>query len=99
MSTSSFIPGEPPAQKGPLSRFLPPVYAGVAAKWLETISPEKWLLDPFGASPDFALEIARQGWNEVRPELTRLVEETVPAFAARLEAMGMRWTTGMGVPR
>lgn len=43
------------------------------------------------------LEIARTQWQTLRPELTRLVETAVPAMAARLEALGFRWTPGMGV--
>lgn len=44
------------------------------------------------------LEIARSGWAALQPELERLVEQAVPAFATRLEALGIRWTPGMGVP-
>jgi photosystem II stability/assembly factor-like uncharacterized protein len=44
------------------------------------------------------LEIARRQWSAFRAELTTLVEEAVPAMAARLDAMGIRWTTGRGVP-
>jgi photosystem II stability/assembly factor-like uncharacterized protein len=45
------------------------------------------------------LELARTQWEAVRPNLTRLVETTVPEMVARLESLGMRWTPGMGVPR
>ncbi|MDT8368897.1 MAG: hypothetical protein RQ745_06790 [Longimicrobiales bacterium] len=44
------------------------------------------------------LEIVRSAWAALQPELERLVETAVPAMAARLEALGIRWTPGMGVP-
>ena len=44
------------------------------------------------------LDVARTQWADVRPELERLVETEVPAMIGRLEALGIRWTPGMGVP-
>jgi hypothetical protein len=44
------------------------------------------------------LEIARAAWEGVRGTLEQMIEVDVPAFAARLEAEGFRWTPGMGVP-
>lgn len=47
---------------GPLARYLPPVPEGVArAYFTERFPPGSWVLDPFGASPRFAVELARAG--------------------------------------
>lgn len=44
------------------------------------------------------LEIAEREWLQLRPELEALVEVDVPAMADRLDALGIRWTPGRGVP-
>lgn len=47
---------------GPLGRFLPPVPDGPARSFLAEIKlPGAWVLDPFGASPRLAVELARAG--------------------------------------
>lgn len=57
-----FPTGRPPRRAEPISRFLPPLEIGAAARALELcVSPGTWLLDPFGASPRLAVELARAG--------------------------------------
>jgi hypothetical protein len=59
-----YIPGTPPKDPKPLSRFLPPVPDGVISTWLtEHIAPGAWVLDPFGASPRLAIEAAHAGYR------------------------------------
>ena len=56
-----FLIGRPPAPKL-LARFLPPVAEGVLTAWLKTsATPGGWLLDPFGAAPQWTVEAARAG--------------------------------------
>lgn len=65
MSASiSYIPGHLPSNPGPLARFMPPLPEGVAATWLkDNLLPGSWVLDPFGASPRLAAEVARAGYR------------------------------------
>ena len=59
-----FIPGKSALIPGLLSRFLPPIPNGIATEWLgENLQNGGWVLDPFGSSPGFALEIARAGYK------------------------------------
>jgi hypothetical protein len=59
-----FIPGKSAQIPGLLSRFLPPIPIGIATEWLgENLQNDGWVLDPFGSSPEFALEIARAGYK------------------------------------
>ena len=59
-----FIPGKSANIPGLLSRFLPPIPIGIASEWLgENLKNGGWVLDPFGSSPGFALEIARAGYK------------------------------------
>jgi len=59
-----FIPGKSGQIPGLLSRFLPPIPIGIATDWLsENLQNGGWVLDPFGSSPEFALEIARAGFK------------------------------------
>ncbi len=58
-----FLPGKP-AHPTPLERYLPPVPSGIAADWLAGNAPKgAWVLDPFGASPQMAVEAARAGYR------------------------------------
>lgn len=60
---NAFLPGaaQPPS---PLERYLPPVPAGVVAGWLgDNVPLGSWVLDPFGASPHWAVEAARAGYR------------------------------------
>ncbi len=59
-----FLPGRDHGRRFPLERYLPPSSAGIASSWLKAkIPPGEWVLDPFGASPQQALEIARSGYR------------------------------------
>jgi hypothetical protein len=62
-----YIPGSPPANPGPLARYLPPIPDGIVSEWLALKSPsipqDAWILDPFGASPRTVVELARAGYR------------------------------------
>ena len=48
----------------PLGRFLPRLPKGVASAWLnENIPSGSWVIDPFGASPHLAVEVAQAGYR------------------------------------
>jgi hypothetical protein len=56
----AFPPGVLPERPGPLARFLPPVERGAVTRLLGSYPlPDGWLLDPFGASPLLAIEMAQ----------------------------------------
>ena len=56
----AYVPGSPPQEPGPLSRFLPPLEVGTVAAWVaQNAAPGSWLLDPFGFSPRVSIEAAR----------------------------------------
>ena len=60
--TQPYFPGGLIEASGPLGRFLPPAPDGPARAFLAGIKlPGAWLLDPFGASPRMAAEMARAG--------------------------------------
>ena len=79
MQAQPYIPGLKPADPGPLSRFLPALEEGVAARWLPLHAHMgSWLLDPFGFSPRLALEAARAGYRvlvTVNNPITRFLLE------------------------
>ena len=57
-----YLPGHSPSATEPLARYLPPVPEGIAAAWLDQQGLQgAWVLDPFGAAPRLALEMARSG--------------------------------------
>jgi hypothetical protein len=59
-----FIPGQAVQVGTPLDRYLPPHRRGAAGQWLiKNIPKDGWLLDPFGASPDMAIEAAQKGYG------------------------------------
>jgi len=65
-----YIPGYQPARQPPLGRFLPPTPEGVVSQWLKDYFPIRdinasagWILDPFGASPNIAIDAARSGYR------------------------------------
>jgi hypothetical protein len=65
MDGFGFIPGDERTRSAPLTRYLPPVPSGLATAFLEQHAgfgePKRgaWILDPFGASPELAIEMAR----------------------------------------
>ena len=65
MDGFGYIPADEPGKTAPLARYLPPIPVGVAASFLAEHSiigePKRgdWILDPFGASPRLAVEMAR----------------------------------------
>jgi hypothetical protein len=61
----AFIPGNILEAPFPLARFLPPIPQGVASTWLteQGIPAGSWVLDPFGANPRQAVEVARAGYR------------------------------------
>jgi DNA-directed RNA polymerase subunit M/transcription elongation factor TFIIS len=59
-----FITGKSANYEGLLSRFLPPIPKGIGSKWVtENLAAGSWVFDPFGSSPEFALEMARAGFR------------------------------------
>ncbi len=68
-ASPAYIPaGQPgsPDPPGPLGRYLPPIPPGVASAWLKQNLPapaNAWVLDPFGAAPAVAAEVARAGYR------------------------------------
>lgn len=76
-----YIPGQTPPQNQPMGRFLPPIHQGVASNWLENYIPrDTWILDPFGASTNLVMEIARNGYQV-------LVAANNPVIAFLIEMM------------
>ncbi len=64
LSAIPYLPGTPPENPGPLERFMPPVQEGIAAAFLSRHAvPSSWVLDPFGALPRLAIEMARLGYR------------------------------------
>ncbi len=69
MDNLVYIPGDEPSKPAPLARYLPAVPEGVAAAFLSghpastALERGAWVLDPLGASPQLAVEIARQGYR------------------------------------
>jgi hypothetical protein len=86
-----FLPGitQGAAHAGrPLGRFLPPVQAGSASAWLEqrrSLEPgvlnSGWLLEPFGASPELPVEMARAGYR-----VLAAVNNPIARFLIELQA-------------
>ena len=59
-----FLPGYPSAKRYPLERYLPPLPMGMAAGWLKgQVATGGWVLDPFGATVQLPLEMARAGYR------------------------------------
>jgi len=59
-----FLPGDSKPYISPLERFLPPIHQGVVGDWLKRELPTgSLILDPFGASPQLAVEAARAGYR------------------------------------
>jgi hypothetical protein len=80
-----YLPGYIPERHYPLDRYLPLLPAGVASNWLKSKIPiGSWVLDPFGASPQLSLEIARAGYRLLvtanNPVIAFLLETQTQAF-------------------
>lgn len=70
----------------PLSRFLPPYHAGMAARRAAELVPAgNWILDPFGQDPFSVLELARAGYR-----VLVTANNPVPAFIMEVLASGVR---------
>jgi len=59
-----YLPGDEPANPGPLARYLPPIPGGVPAAFVKQhVAGGAWVLDPFGAAPQLGVEMARLGYR------------------------------------
>ncbi|MEM5775719.1 MAG: hypothetical protein AAGU05_12030, partial [Anaerolineaceae bacterium] len=59
-----YYPGKMQDIEWPLSRFLPPIRAGIWSAWLQDNIPGgSWVLDPLGSHPALAFEAARAGYR------------------------------------
>ena len=61
---------------------------------------EGTMLSTYGPTPNHqqTLAIAKEELAEVKTGLTQLVEVDFPALAQKLDAAGVPWTPGRGVP-
>jgi len=94
-----FIPGQPPNEVLPLSRYLPPLPAEMAGNWLrQKLPPGSWLLDPLAATPALALEVAQHGYRMLvtsnNPVISFMLEELASSpqigdFQAALSELSM----------
>ena len=94
MDSFVYIPGDEPEKPAPLQRFLPEIPAGVATAFLTShsgtggLSRGGWILDPFGASPQLAAEVAAQGYRTlvaVNNPVTRFLLELTADPPSRAE--------------
>lgn len=79
-SAHAFIPGNNPTKTEPLGRFLPAIPIGVVQKYLSeaNIPAGAYILDPFGASSRFIMEMARSGYRvlaAINNPITRFMME------------------------
>jgi len=78
-----FLPGRYPRHGGPLQRYLPPLPEGVAGEWLAGRAPPgSWVLDPFGASPRLAVEMARAGYSVLAAVNNPIARFLIELYAA-----------------
>jgi hypothetical protein len=69
MDKIAYIPGDQATKNQPLSRYLPIIPTGTASSYLaqyaenNKLTAGAWVLDPLGASPGLATEIATQGFR------------------------------------
>ncbi len=90
-----YIPGSQPDKMAPLGRYLPPIPEGVITQWLDENfldqgkeSDGAWILDPFGASPNIAIEAARAGYRVLvaaNNPITRFLIEMAANPPSKLE--------------
>jgi hypothetical protein len=80
MDGFAYLPGNEPETPGPLARYLPLSVDGIATAFLkQNANPGDWVLDPFGADPRTAIEMARLGFRvlvAVNNPVTRFLLET-----------------------
>jgi hypothetical protein len=92
MDGFAYLPGSEAEKNGPLARYLPQATDGIASAFLsQQFRPGDWVLDPFGASPQTDLEMARLGFRvlvAVNNPVTRFLLETAarPISQASLQA-------------
>ena len=84
MDNLVYIPGDEPARAAPLRRYLPDIPEGIAAAFLaghagsSKLEKGAWVLDPLGASPQLAVEMAAHGYRAlvaVNNPITRFLLE------------------------
>jgi photosystem II stability/assembly factor-like uncharacterized protein len=75
-----------PGMPGIMSR----IQTVVGGTWSTSSAPTATHREQYG--------IASDGFSAVVEDIRQLVDVDVPALESRLEAMGIRWTTGRGVP-
>ena len=96
MDSFVYIPGDEPEKPAPLQRFLPEIQEGVATTFLAShagtggLNRRGWILDPFGASPQLAAEVAAQGYRTLvavnNPVMRFLLELAADPPSARRAA-------------
>ena len=94
MDGFGYISGDEPVKSVPLARYLPPIPTGIATAFLAGhMDPDQpkggaWVLDPFGASPQLAVEMAAAGYwvlAAVNNPITHFLLETVSNPPSRAE--------------
>jgi hypothetical protein len=95
LPSTAYIPGSQPDKMAPLGRYLPPIPEGVISQWLDENFPTQdnephtgWILDPFGASPNTAIEAARAGYRVLvaaNNPITRFLIEMAANPPSKLE--------------
>ena len=71
MDNLVYIPGDEPEKPAPLARYLPAIPQGLATAFLAghsgstRLDRAAWVLDPLGASPQLAVEIAAHGYRSL----------------------------------
>lgn len=64
MDSLIYRSGQVIVENVPLARYLPRLPHGAVSSWLkEHIPAGSWVFDPFGASPELALEVAQAGYH------------------------------------
>ncbi len=82
-----------PNESGVLGKHLPPLPPGMITAWLQqSVPPGGWVLDPFGSSPEAALEAARVGYRVltcINNPVVRFILETQAASPSSLDFQGV----------
>lgn len=92
MDSFPYLPGSDPGDSHPLARYLPPVPIGAADSFLsQQPGPSLWVLDPFGAAPSLAVEMARAGKQvlvAINNPITRFLLELASSPPSRADLQG-----------